>query len=366
MKARTDRKTLVTAIRDVSMALKVRPVKEYEECIFVCVDDSGLTLIATNGEQRIRETIECDALEHGTALVNGRMFGALVNKMDVDEIVHMESDGKQLKLRVATQTARMTEIPDDGFPGETGIDNPNVISVTGGDLATALNGVRYATAKEMTRLLLTGVLMEFTNGKMFTVALDGYRMAAYRKNCEHKSNGRYVTPGVVATMAAMFAEDTELVEIRAGGGRIKFDFGNIQLDSILYSGNFPDWKNIVPQEFRAAGKVSKDELLGAAELASVATSKSYAIRTDFSESGIHMTANGDTSGTEQDIEAEMWLSSDGPFKAAYNAAYIIDALKAVSASEVQFKAADETKPAVITPVEGNEFLMLVLPVRVHY
>lgn len=365
MKARTYRKTLVSAIRDVSMALKVRPVKEYEECILVCVDDSGLTLIATNGEQRIRETVECDALEHGTALVNGKMLGALVGKMDIDEIVHIKSDGKQLKLRVATQTARMTEIPNDGFPGETEIESPNVISVTGTDLATALNGVRHATAKEMTRLVLTGVLMEFTNGKMLTVALDGYRMAAYRKNCDHKSDGQYVMPGIVATMASMFAADAEFVEIRAGGGRIKFDFGNIQLDSILYSGNFPDWKNVVPQEFRAAGKVSTAELLGAAELASVATSKSYAIRTEFSDAGIHMTANGDTSGTEQQIGADMYVNGE-PFMAAYNAAYIIDALKAVTADEIQFKAADETKPAVITPVEGNEFLMLVLPVRVHY
>lgn len=365
MKARTDRKALVSAIRDVSMALKVRPVKEYEECILVCVDDNGLTLIATNGEQRIRETIECDALEHGTALVNGKMFGALVNKMDIDEIIHLESNGKQMILRVASQLARMTEIPNDGFPGETEINNPNVISVTGESLATALNGVRYATAKEMTRLVLTGVLMEFANGKMFTVALDGYRMAAYRKECDHKSDGQYVMPGIVATMASMFAVDAEFVEIRAGGGRIKFDFGNIQLDSILYSGNFPDWKGVVPTEFRAVCKVSKNELLGAAELASVATSKSYAIRTEFSDAGIHMTANGDTSGTEQHIDAEMFINGEDSFRAAYNAAYIIDALKAVSASEIQFKAADETKPAVITPVEGNEFLMLVLPVRVH-
>lgn len=365
MKAKADKTTFSKAIANVSRALRPRPVHEWEECIVINVDDGGMTLITSNSDERIRQAIECDALEHGTVMVSGKMLGALINKMDADETVHLESDEKTLKLRVGVQKARLTAMPHDKFPDEPVIENPNILRANAIDIATAFSGAQYAIAKEQTRQVLTGALLEADKGKLFTVGLDGYRMSAFRVLCDHNEDGRYVVPGEAISIAATFAKTVtdDICTIEASDKRIRFHFGEITFDSVLLAGTYPDWKNVVPSDFRAEARINAKELLSAAELASVATSTTYAIRVEVSENGITMTANGDTAGTEQELNADVQMYGE-PVKSAYSARFLSDAMKACTTDEIVFKVAGETRPAVFAPETGNDFLMLVLPVRV--
>lgn len=55
--------------------------------------------------------------------------------------------------------------------------------------------------------------------------------------------------------------------------------------------------------------------------------------------------------------------SGGPFEIGFNSRFLLDALRACECDEVIMKFNGPAAAAVISPVEGDDFLYLVMPMR---
>jgi len=236
-----------------------------------------------------------------------------------------------------------------------------------------INHVHFAVALDESKPILTGCLIEVEPTEMRMIALDGYRMAINREAGSFETpDGKklaVVVPGKVMTdLSYMMKEEDAPCQFTFSDSRMKAEFGNTKVCSVLLAGEFIDYNRILPKEFATEVKVNRQDLMNAIDRASLMAreGKNNLIRLLIgtekgNEERMIVSSNADKGNINENIEIEI---NGDPLNIAFNARYISDVIKNIDNEEICMKFNSSVSPCIITPLEGNQYLYLILPVRV--
>jgi DNA polymerase III subunit beta len=153
------------------------------------------------------------------------------------------------------------------------------------------------------------------------------------------------------------------VTLRLGEHDATFTLGEVQLTTRLIEGEFPNYRQLIPQSYPNRLIVGRDAFLDAVRrvkllVKDTTTPVRIALRPD----GIELTViTQDLGQATEDVDAKY---EGTEMTVAFNPAYLIEGVEAISGDEVQLETLDALKPATIRPTEGGEYLYLLMPVRV--
>jgi DNA polymerase III subunit beta len=225
----------------------------------------------------------------------------------------------------------------------------------------------FAISTDESRYVLNGIFISLKDHKMTMVATDGRRLALVDEEVDvsEKSQGEFIAPAKAVGELNRLLQDKGNVEIRYTDNQASFTLkdeknGSILIVTKLIEGNYPNYRQVIPNEVRERVSLAREEFLHALKRAEIMTSdKSNSVKLTFGKNNLAITANSPEVGEARESIAINYKGKE--MAIAFNPKYMIDPLNALANDEVFIELIDELSPGVLK-INGP-FLYVVMPMR---
>jgi DNA polymerase-3 subunit beta len=361
LKFRCDRDALSEALQTVQRGVSSRPgIPALTGVLIEAADGGELTLITTDLEVSARLTISVQVTESGIALVPARLLGDTVKSLS-NAPVEFETDQSQVTIRCAAYEGTLRLLPAEDFPG---LQEPSGTTVTAesGAFAEAIGQVGRGASRDEARPVLTGVLLEVSREGVVMVATDSYRLAVRDLVATASGEAKAIVPERAMSEAgrAAAADEKSTVEIFIDESQVSFKIGTLTLTSRLIEGEFPNYRQLLPEATESRLTVSRQQLLDAVRRVGLLARDTTPVRMEFNALGVKLSSSSPDLGQAVETVEARYEGED--LTVAFNPQYLADGLTAATGETVRLDVRDGLKPGVVHG-EGDEFTYLVMPVR---
>jgi DNA polymerase-3 subunit beta len=238
------------------------------------------------------------------------------------------------------------------------------LSVDGKVLSDMVKGTIFAAAQnEGAKPILTGINISVEDNVLQLVAIDGYRLAIRKeKSSIGKEINFTVSNRALGEAVKLIDEETENIEINVGERLISFNINGYSFISRLLEGEFFNYKNAIPSESTTKARVNLTLILDSVERTSLLiTSKiKRPVRCIFDDNTIRISSATSLGAATDKIPA----SIEGKrLEIGFNNTYLTDCLRTVDVDEVKIELSSPVSPIIVKPVEGDNFIFLIIPMR---
>ena len=340
--------------------------------VLIEAEKDQISLSTTNLDLGIRCKIKAEVKETGAVTLPVKRLAGIVRELPNLDVVFDGSANHQVKLASGGSTFRIMGIGKEEFPPLPEFGEDHVYSLDQADLAMMLKSVSYAQSTDESRYILNGVYFNFRDGKLSLVATDGRRLALLSKEIPtpESGGGAIILPAKTVSELTRLLDKGALVKINFNDRRAAFQIAtdkdtsglidHIYLYSKVVEGNYPNYQQVIPKETHQRIKLERELLLQCVHRAAlVCSEKANSIKMKLSSNLLELTAQSPDFG---EAHESMAISYSGPeLQVAFNPAFLMDPLRALTKDEVFFEVKDEVSPGVFKTLES--FVCVIMPVR---
>jgi len=234
-------------------------------------------------------------------------------------------------------------------------------------LRETISRVARAASRDDARPVLTGVLVTAEGSELTMVATDSYRLAVKRTALESS----VPAPLEANVPARALRELARLIET-AGDEALQvwltrnqaiFRVGGVSLSSRLIDGQFPNYRQLLPESFEQEVKLPRAELLEVTRRVSQLAQRNAALRLSFAEG--ELTVSAETPDLGDARESLPAAYSGDPLEIGFNPEFVRDGLESIDDDEVVFKLISPLRPGLLEPAGADDFSYLVMPIRLN-
>lgn len=367
MRFRCSRERLLSGLQAVGSVVSSRGMKPIYESVLILTRDGALQLKGTDLEVAIRFTIEDETLsveEPGSLVVNASKLTQILREVRDEEIAFVW-ENNALAVDCRGSHFKVMGLPPEEFPDIPDFPEDAASVLPASLFKRMVARTAFATAKEKMRYALNGVLFLLDGSTLTMVGTDGRRLAHSSASIASTTQGRLqviVPTKGMSQMARVIGEEQETVEVALKDNQLSLRTTHAVVVSRLVEGTFPNFEEVIPVNCERRATVDREELIGSIRKASILTSKeSQSVRFSFSETELNMTARADNVGNASVGMAIEYVGE--PLEMAFNPAYVIEGLNAMSGETVAFEFRTPTSPAKIT--DGPEYTYVVMPIEIQ-
>lgn len=365
MKFSCSQKKLSESISIVQKAISSRTTLPILEGIYIESSKGIIKLVGNNLDLGIECFFEADIEEEGSIVVPSRIFGDIIRKLP-ESILEIEVvDNYVVKIKTASSLFRIQGIQPDEYPNLEYIEENNPVEIEQGLLKQMIQQSIFAVATDETRPILTGALFEIQGNQVNMVCLDGYRLALRKGLISEESSLKVVIPGkTLNEISRIIDNEDEKVSITIDDKHVLFDMGYTRVTSRLLNGEFINYNQIIPQEYKTRIKLDVKLLFDCIERASLLAreEKNNLIKLNIQEDRLIITSNSEVGQAYEEMPVIM---EGKELTIAFNARYFLDILRAIDDQEICIDFTTNVSPCVFRPLDGNNYTYLLLPVRVY-
>jgi DNA polymerase-3 subunit beta len=361
----------------VGRAVATRTTLPITNNVLLVTDQSRLKLVATNLEMAISCWIGAKVEEEGAITVPARLLTEFISSLPSEKVdINLSPKTKTLELKCARFEARISGVDAKDFPPIPKIEDGITTKVDVDSLRQGISQVVFAAASEESRPVLTGVDAQFEENLLTLAAADGFRLAVYKLpiTIPVSEKSEVIIPArTLAEVNRLMVDQEEAVEITLSPskGQVLFNLKNIELVSQLVQGTFPNYAQLIPQNYTTRAVVDVAEFLRATKTASIfARDGSGIVR-------LVMTPGGELTPGKMTISArseeigddvgEIDATVEGEeAKVAFNGRYLTDVLSVLGESQVALETTNPSSPGVIRPVGVDNYIHVVMPMFVQW
>ena len=179
---------LSEAVAKVVKAVSSKTTNPILEGIKLSVKGDELTLIATDTEISIEKTIISSTFTEGETVVPGKTFAEFIKKIEDEDEIEFTLIGNELKINYGASEGYIQTFSAEEFPIINKDIKEKYFSIKQKDFKELILKSSFACSQDEARPLLKGCLLEIEEDEISSVALDGFRLALYRKKIIEKSD----------------------------------------------------------------------------------------------------------------------------------------------------------------------------------
>ena len=370
MKCTVSPSALGASLSLVSRAVSPRSTLPILSNVLLETTPEGLRLSATNLDLTIAATVDAEVENEGRVTVPARLITDYVASLaEAPCTLELTPATQVLKLSCGIHRTNIHGIDAVEFPPLPARDAEASVEVESAQLEQAITQTALAASADEARPVLTGVLLALEDDRITLAATDGHRLAVRSLAVEQR--GEPVAASVIvparhiAEVARAINPSRPVVGITLSAQRnqIFFSMRDLEISSRLIEGTYPNYAQVIPADSTTRVTLPASSLLRETRTASV-LAKDAANVVRFSAADGTLTLSAQTAEVGDD---EAPLSADvagDQVQIAFNAKYVLDALTVVDADQVQLGFNGPLSPGVIRPVGREDYLYVVMPVRV--
>lgn len=364
MKLICDTQKLSAICSNVQRAVSSKSSIPAIEGILLQAEENELTLTGYNLEVGMITALEARVEERGSIILNARIFCDILRSLP-SETVQIEAD-ERLTCRIKSGDAEFSliGISASEYPELPNVESGYPIVLSDDLLKDMIRKTIFATADNDVKVVHTGVRFEIREKHIRLIAVDGFRLAIRNAEIDYTGEEKvFVAPKkTLNEVLKLSAGEDGTVSVNVGKRFIVFEIGSYRLVSRLLDGEFLNYQAAISGTIQATLRVNTRALIQSIERTSlIITDRAKSpIRCIFDENMIRISSTT-ALGTAND---RLPCTGDGgKMEIGFNNRYLLDALRVCDADEVNVQLSSPILPILITPTEGEDFLFLVLPVR---
>jgi DNA polymerase-3 subunit beta len=321
-----------------------------------------LHLAATDMEVSLRASVDAQVADEGAVVVPGRLLLDIARSLPDSEVsIEHRPDEAVVVVTSGTATYRLHTYSAEDFPRLPDVETLTLHAIDRDALVETITRVGRSASRDESRPVLTGILVRFEPGKVVMAATDSYRLAVKETPVEG------TLPELEAIIPARALQ--ELARIAAGADELQlgmlenhvvFGADGTWLTTRRIDGQFPNYRQLLPEQFEHELLLPREELLEVVRRVSLMAQRNSPLRLRFAEGELTVSAvTQDVGEARESLPAP--FASD-PLEIGFNAEFLRDGLESVDAETIKFKLISPLRPAVL---EGDtpDYVYLIMPIR---
>jgi len=362
LKATVQRELLADRVSTVSRALSSRASVLVLSGILLRATEGRIELAATDMELSLRANLEAAVTGEGQVVVPGRLLLDIARSLPESE-VSLEYLTEESVLLVTSGSAsyRIHTYSSEDFPHLPDLAAVTPQPVAGEALLATISRVSRSASRDESRPVLTGIFVSFEGERLVMAATDSYRLAVKET----------VAPGPLPDLEAIIPARAlqELVRIAVPGEQIDlavqdnhvvFGSAGVWLTSRRIDGQFPNYRQLLPEQFEHELELPREELLDVVRRVGLLAQRNSPLRLRFAEGELTVSARTqDVGEARESLPAPF---SAEPLEIGFNADFLRDGLESIDSETVRVKLISPLRPAVLQG-ELPDYTYLIMPIR---
>ena len=331
--------------------------------------EGKIILSSTNLEFAVQCTVSGKVIDPGEVVVPFQLFNSVIKNLNAER-VSLERHEKKFVISSENYEAFIPEQDAQEFPIIPSLlADAKTLTLNKDVFLNSLSRVIVATQYSDIRPEISGVYLSYQDSTLVFAATDSFRLAERTiesKEVRSKSgNASVILPFRTAEEVLRIlplCEDEE-VEITLDATQVLFSTQTLKLTSRLIDGTFPQYRSIIPKEFKTEVVVRREEFLDALRLVSAFSGKAHDIRLLFEEHGKHFELIAqDASLGENKYRIPAKIKGDS-CSLVFNWRFLADGLRVVGGEDVFFSANGADRPVLLRSPSESSFVYVAMPIR---
>ncbi|MCX6761699.1 MAG: DNA polymerase III subunit beta [Candidatus Moranbacteria bacterium] len=344
-----------------------------------------LKITATNLEIGIEIKIGAKIEKEGRITVPAKLLGNFSSNLTEGENMDIEATDQNLKIKNGSTKAMIKGFSAEDFPLIPQKNTEKALGIAITQLKDIFSKILISVAHNEARQELTGVNVTFGEKELLFASTDGFRLSEYvlklnegSVNRERYSELMEKTKNIIIPTNTLLElnriisnnfEDGE-VGIFIEEGQIFFEVREIKLVSRLINGKYPEYKHIMPQNYKTTITGERKVLQNALKIAGVFVnnkSNEVVLKIDAGENKIII----DTKSAEVgENSTEINFKAQGESQEiVFNLKYLLEGINVVTTNSLALSANSDSSPVAIRELDTktgeplNNFTYIIMPIK---
>src|SRR4051795_11400500 len=358
MKLSLSRENLLSGLQIVSRAVSTRSTLPSLGGIQLTAAGSSLTLRATDVELGLTMALGDVQVEtEGTVLMPGRLLGDVVRSLPPGDVtLALRAEERDVELTASAARFHLRTLPAEDFPRLPELAE-DAGTLPAGPLAETIDRVARAASRDEVRPILTGVLFQAEGSTLTMVATDSYRLSVKHTELESAlptAIEANVPARALRELARIIAQGgAEEISLSLARNQAVFRAGEVLLSSRLIEGQFPSWRQLIPESFEHEVRLPREELLEVARRISQLAQRNAPLRFAFAEGELTIAAETPEVGDAREAIPAPYAGE--PLEIAFTPQFLIEGLESGDGDELVIKLSPPLRPALLEPVGREDF-----------
>lgn len=367
MKFICNTKELSNACNNVIRAVSTKVTIPTIEGILIECGSGTLSLTGYDFEFGINTTLDVDVVEPGAIVVNAKVLCNIINKLS-DGDVTIETNGVSVSIVSGAAQYNITGIDADDYPELPSVSNGTTIQFEQKMLYSMITQTIFAVAdSESSKPVYTGLKFEIDSNSLTLIGVDGYRLAIRKEPVNYSGEAMtFIIPKktIRELMKLMDIDSEEKAIVSIGKRHIVIEIENYSIISRLLDGEFLDYNNAVPKSIATTVLINTKDAINCIEksLPVIENNQKNPIRCLFDKDEMRVSTVSSLGRVVDYVHAN---TAGDRVEIGFNSKFMLDALNNSDTDTVKIELNGPVSPVKITPINSENFMFLVLPMRLR-
>jgi DNA polymerase-3 subunit beta len=335
-------------------------------CLILSAVGSELIIRSTNLDLALVINLPAKVESEGIIAIPAGTLNNFISNINEDKNIILEEKEGNLKVGTVKNSTIIKSYPHEDFPVIPKVEDAISLKINPKSFVKGLKSVYWSASNSNIKPELSSVMIESRDGYLFFAATDSFRLAEKKiqdKGIRDDIHQILLPIKNVSEVIRILDGHDEEASVSLGKNQITFELLNTYLYSRVIDGTFPDYKQLIPKDFKSEAVVLKNDFLNAMRVSTVFSDKFNQITFSINpktRSFMVETTNSDVGENKTKIDAA--LNGD-PIEIKFNYKYIMDSFLPIEADSISLHLNDNSKPMIVKGVGDTSFTYLVMPMN---
>jgi DNA polymerase III subunit beta len=359
---------LLTQLQSVARVASTRSAVQALSGVMISASDFGAELLATDMEVGLRVPLLADIARPGQAVLPARLLLDVVRALPAENLsVELRPSEQDVELLCGGAMFHLRTLRAEDFPTLPSAVEESQMTLPAEAFVQTVERVARSASHDETRPVLTGILISASDRELRMVATDSYRLSVKRTALEVPLQGSLEAnvPARALQELSRVAQQYQCTELTLGLGQnqVIFQLGGVVLSSRLIDGQFPNYRQLIPESVDHELTLSAPELTGVVRRISLLAQKNAPLRLAFREG--ELTVSAQTPDVGEASETIPVPFHGEAFEIGFNPEFLRDGVESIDTDELVMKLISPLRPGLIESPEAGDFVYLVMPIRLN-
>ena len=321
-----------------------------------------LTISATNLDIAITQHIGAKVVEEGAITVPARLMQDFISSLP-SGVIELKLEDNKLRITTEKYQSVVNGVVADDFPVMPEISGGNAWTINAAQFKKGLQQVIMAASADESRPVLTGVLLQTTEGHLFAAATDSYRLAEKDLGANASDVQLLIPATAIQDLLRIIGDFDEVMSVTHDDQQVLFQANDVDLVARLIEGKYPDYRKLIPSTFAVEAKLKRADLLNVTKVSSLfarESAGSITINVDGDKAELSIRSVASQLG-ENTASANGTITGSGSI--TLNSRYLLDALHAFTGDEVTFSFNGKLEPTLLKDPKGGDYVHIIMPLK---
>jgi DNA polymerase-3 subunit beta len=368
VKISLERDVLLAQLQTVSRVASTRSAIQALSGVQLAALQSSCELRATDMDVGLRVPLEAEVAREGTVVLPARLMLDVVRSLPANQVsLELRSAEQDIELVAGNATFHIRVLRGEDFPPFPEPDAESAVELPAeAFVATALK-VAGSASRDETRPVLTGILVSASDRELRMVATDSYRLSVKETTLETPLSSGFevnVPARALQELARLVTHaGDEPLSVSVRQNQVLFTIGRVILSSRLIDGQFPNYRQLLPESFEHELRIGGAEFTEVVRRISLLAQKNAPLRLSFGAG--ELTVSAQTPDVGEASESLPVAFQGEPLEIGFNPEFLRAGLEAIDEGDVLLKLISPLRPGLIEAADESRFRYLIMPIRLN-